>query len=197
MSGPEVKRKKKELVKIFKSNGLSITVIKTADFLDIHFDLVKEIYQPYKKPNDDPLYINIKSNHPPSILQQLPKSILKRISEISSNQHIFNQSIPYYENALRKSGYNASLKYTPTQNQDENNQQREQRKQKIIWFNPLYSLNVRTNVGKLFLMLLDRHFQEHINFIKYLTATQKNKLLLYEKSGLYNILPQQTSFTTA
>ena len=64
-SGPEVERKKKELVKIFKNNGLSIT----ADFLDITFDLVKESYQPYKKPNDDPLYINIKSNHPPSILQ--------------------------------------------------------------------------------------------------------------------------------
>ena len=57
MSGPEVERKKKELVKIFKNNGLSITVktnIKTAHFLDIHFDLVKEIYQPYKKANDDP-----------------------------------------------------------------------------------------------------------------------------------------------
>ena len=82
MPGPEVKRKKKELKKIFKNNGLSITVktiTKTADFLDIHFDLVKEIYQPYKKPNDDPLYINIKSNHPTSILQQLPKSISKRI----------------------------------------------------------------------------------------------------------------------
>ena len=65
MSGPEVERKKKELVKISKNNGLSIT----ADFLDITFDLVKESYQPYKKPNDDPLYINIKSNHPPSILQ--------------------------------------------------------------------------------------------------------------------------------
>ena len=82
MPGPEVKRKKKELKKIFKNNGLSITIktiTKTADFLDIHFDLVKEIYQPYKKPNDDPLYINIKSNHPTSILQQLLKSISKRI----------------------------------------------------------------------------------------------------------------------
>ena len=50
MSGPEVERKKKEFVKIFKNNGLSITVktnIKTANFLDIHFDLVKEICQPY------------------------------------------------------------------------------------------------------------------------------------------------------
>ena len=44
MSRPEVEREKKELVEIFKNNGLSIIVktnIKTADLLDIHFDLVK------------------------------------------------------------------------------------------------------------------------------------------------------------
>ena len=44
MSGPEVERKKKEIVKIFKNNGLSITVkitLKPADFLVIHFDLGK------------------------------------------------------------------------------------------------------------------------------------------------------------
>ena len=78
MSGPEVERKKKELVKIFKNNGLSITVksnLKTVEFLGIHFELVKEIYQPHINPNYDPLYINKKSNHPPSILQQIPKSI--------------------------------------------------------------------------------------------------------------------------
>ena len=47
MSRPKIERNKKELVKIFKSNGLSITVksnLKTANYLDIHFDLVKEIY---------------------------------------------------------------------------------------------------------------------------------------------------------
>ena len=106
MSEPKVERKKKELVKIFNNNWLSITVktnLKTVDSLDIHFDLVKEIYQPYKKPNDDPLHINKKSNHPPLILQQFLKSISKRISEISSNKRIFNQSIPYYKNALKKS----------------------------------------------------------------------------------------------
>ena len=89
---------KKELVKIFKNNRLSITVktnLKTAYFLDIHFDLVKEIYQPYKTTNDEPLYINKKSNHSALILQQLPKSISKRISEILSNECIFKQSIPY------------------------------------------------------------------------------------------------------
>ena len=89
---------KKELVKIFKNNRLSITVktnLKTAYFLDIHFDLVKEIYQPYKTTNDAPLYLNKKSNHSALILQQLPKSVSKRISEILSNECIFKQSIPY------------------------------------------------------------------------------------------------------
>ena len=51
MSGPKVERKKKDPIKIFKSNGLSITVktnLNVADFLDIHFEIVQHSYQPYK-----------------------------------------------------------------------------------------------------------------------------------------------------
>ena len=96
ISEPEVEGNKKELVKIFKNNGLSIplkTNLNTADFLNIHVDLINEIYQTHKKANDEHLYINIKFNQPPSIPQQLPKSISKRISKISSNEHVFKQSI--------------------------------------------------------------------------------------------------------
>ena len=96
ISEPEVEGNKKELVKIFKNNGLSITLktnLNTADFLNIHVDLINEIYQTHKKANDEHLYINIKFNQPPSIPQQLPKSISKRISKISSNEHVFKQSI--------------------------------------------------------------------------------------------------------
>ena len=32
------------------------------------------------------------------------------------------------------------------------------RSRKVIWFNPPYSLNVQTNVGREFLNLLDKHF---------------------------------------
>ena len=32
------------------------------------------------------------------------------------------------------------------------------RSKRIIWFNPPYSLNVMTNVGKEFLLLIDKHF---------------------------------------
>ena len=40
------------------------------------------------------MYINSKSNHLPTILKQLPKAIIKLISEISSNEDIFSESIP-------------------------------------------------------------------------------------------------------
>ena len=46
-------------------NGVSITVkttLKVADFLDVHFELMQDIHQPYQKPSDDPLYINKNSN---------------------------------------------------------------------------------------------------------------------------------------
>ena len=179
---------------IFQNNGLSVTVktnLETADFPDIHFNLVKEIYQPFNKTNDEPLYINKKFNHPPSILQQLPKSISKRISENSSNESIFNQSISFYENALKKCGCNVSLNYTPAQNQDKNNQQWDQRKRKIILFNPPNSFNVKTNVRKLLLELLDHHFpRAH----KFHTLFNRNIVKLsyccMKKYEFYNILSQ-------
>ena len=72
---------------MFKYCGLSITRkcnLKSVDFVDVTFDLVNEIYKPYRKPNNKPLYIIKHSNHSPNILKQLPKSIEKRISETSS-----------------------------------------------------------------------------------------------------------------
>ena len=68
-----------------KSNGLSIAVktnVKVSRILDVHFDLIQDIYRPYKKPNDDPLYINKNSNHPPTFVKQIPKATSKRVSDI-------------------------------------------------------------------------------------------------------------------
>ena len=36
----------------------------------------------------------------------------------------------------------------------------------INWFNPPFSSNVKTNVGKLFLTLLERHFLQHHKYDK-------------------------------
>ena len=61
------------------------------------------------------MYINNKSNHPRSILKQLPvpESIEQRISSISSDQIIFENVAPLYDEALKTSGYNQPMKYHP------------------------------------------------------------------------------------
>ena len=80
MSGPKEERKKKYLPRIFKSNKLSVTVRaglknllnRLADFLDVHFGLTQDIYQPYKKVKDDTLYINKDSTHTPTVIKRYP-----------------------------------------------------------------------------------------------------------------------------
>ena len=62
VSKPEIERKKKAIVKIFKGCGLSITIqcnLKTVDFLDVTFDLDNTVYKPFRKENNKPIYINI------------------------------------------------------------------------------------------------------------------------------------------
>ena len=132
--------------------------LKTVDFLDVAFDLDKNIYKPYRKPNNSPIYINKNSNHPPNILKQLPKSIAKRISETSFSEEIFNKSIKIYSKALKDSDFTDELKYLPNELQQLGNKNRRKRKRKIIWFNPPYSKNVNTNVGKILLNLLKKYF---------------------------------------
>ena len=58
---------RKRLVELFKTENLDITVetnLKITDFLDITLNLNTEKFYPYRKPNDTPLYVNKKSNHP-------------------------------------------------------------------------------------------------------------------------------------
>ena len=57
--------------------------------LGVTFDLCNNLYKPYRKPNNKPIYINKQPNHPPNVLKQLSKSIAKRISDTSSKKDIF------------------------------------------------------------------------------------------------------------
>ena len=66
-SGPEADRKRKSITKVFKECGLSITCEvnkKIVDFLDVRFNLNDQTYEPYRKPNNNHVYINKHSNHP-------------------------------------------------------------------------------------------------------------------------------------
>ena len=91
---------------------MTVTVqryLKRANFLDMAFDLENNVYRPFRKENSKPTDINKHSNHPPSFLKQLPKSIAKRISEKSSNQDIFDESIKPYKDGLKESGFNETI----------------------------------------------------------------------------------------
>ena len=97
---------------IFGQIGLKITAQvnnQIVNFLDITLDLENAKFAPYRKPNNQPLYVDSRSNHPPSILKQIPISINKRISSLSSDQESFDECKPFYESALKHSNYTMFL----------------------------------------------------------------------------------------
>ena len=111
-------------------------------------------HQPYKKPGDTPLYVHVKSNHPPSILKNIPENINKRISSMSSDQETFNKVAHTYQEALQKSGYRYTMKYI----KPEQKATKRIRKCNITWYNPPFSKNVQTNIGRKFLQIMKKNF---------------------------------------
>ena len=103
------------------------------------------MYYPFKKPNNTPTYINTKSNHPPTIIKNLPASIGHQISNLLQNEEIFSKAKQYYQEALKSSRYDEEILYTK---EGKSASRKRNRKRKIIWFNPLYSKNVQTNIAK-------------------------------------------------
>ena len=95
-SGPQADRIRKDFIKIFREDfDLSITCetnLKAVNFLEITLNLATGKYQPYNKPDNNPLYINILSNHPPNIIKNLPGNISKRINNLSADETTFNKS---------------------------------------------------------------------------------------------------------
>ena len=108
---------RQKIVKIFKDNDLGTTSaanLQQVQFLDVTLDLKNEIYKPYIKPGDKPTYVHSDSNHPPSILKNIPLSINKRLSKISANKEIFDDAVPLYQRELEKNGYCHTLEYDQT-----------------------------------------------------------------------------------
>ena len=101
----QVELLKKKICLVFKKYNLRITIdanLKTVNFLDITMDLNSELFKPYTKPNDKPLYVNKQSNHPPSIIKNIPLAVkrrpvagVKRTEEGKSHGSILH-SLPMY-----------------------------------------------------------------------------------------------------
>ena len=135
-------------------------------FSDIQFNLLNGTFRPYRKPNDDPIYVDKYSNHPPQVLKELPKNIGKRILIISSSKEIFESSKIEYKNVLKISGDKDRLIYENSSVNENGKDEKKKRKRNIIWYNPSYSANVKTNVGKIFFKLLNKHFPRGHKFYK-------------------------------
>ena len=150
---------KKKICKVFNENGLQVTVEankKVVQYLDVELNLNDETFKPYIKPNDSPLYVNIDSNHPPSILKNIPKAINKRLSQLSSNEDMFASVAPVYQAALNKAGYKHKLEYQ--QSDSAQAKKSRCRSRKVTWFNPPFSKSVKTRVGDEFFKLISKHF---------------------------------------
>ena len=79
--------------------------MKAVNVLDVTLNLTTGKYQPYNKPDNNPLYINILSNYPPNTIKNLPDNISKRINNLSANETTFNKSKDLYNNALVESRF--------------------------------------------------------------------------------------------
>ena len=77
--GPKSEKVKKDIQKLFKENEVDIIIqynIKTINYLDVTLNLENSTYSPYQIENNQIKHINLESNLPPSIIKQLPPSII-------------------------------------------------------------------------------------------------------------------------
>ena len=107
------------------------------DFLDVTFNLVTGKFFPFRKPNSQPLYINKKSHHPPTILRDLPDMINKRLSDLSRNEEECEKAKPLYESPLNESGSKTTMSYTKTTN---NNRQPKKEKRSSQYYMVQFTL---------------------------------------------------------
>ena len=70
------------------------------------------------------MYINVNSNHPPSIIKQIPSSINRRLSNLSSDEEVFLNNFQPHREALEKSGFRDELTYVEPKISEERNNEK-------------------------------------------------------------------------
>ena len=101
------------------------------------------------------------SNHPPSIIKNIPLIVNDRLSKLSATKEIFEAAAPVYQRALKASGYDYRLEFHDMWDASTIQPQKSRtRSRRTTYFNPPFSLNVDTNVGKDFLNIV-RNFPKN------------------------------------
>ena len=94
---------------------------------------------------------------------------------------------PLYENTLKESGYKPEMKYETSENTNVKNRQC-----KILWFKPPFSQSVKTNIGKVSLKLVRKHFPRHHKLHK-IFNTNTLKLSYCCMKNIFNIIKQHNA----
>ena len=123
--------------------------------------------------------------------------INNRLSNISSNQEVFDLNKQPYQAALNTSGHKYKLEY-------KQNQQKNKRKhtRKVIWYNPPWNSSVKFDLGKQFLKLIDKYFPHNHRLHKIInrntikigyscTPNVKTIITSHNKKVMSNNLPIQ------
>ena len=171
-TGQMIEKLTQKIRKIFGDNELKITVeanIHETDFLDISMNLNTHEHRPFRKENSYPLYINVGSNHPKTIIEQIPTMVERRLSELSCSEKVFEEQKVEYERALKEAGHRHHLEYKGYEKREK---KKKKRTRNPIYFNPPYSLNVKTNVGKIFLKIVDKHFPKKSKLNKFFNRSK-------------------------
>ena len=93
--------------------------------------------------------------------------IRKRLNLLSKNEDAFNSQKDPYEEALRKSGYRDSrMVYEKPPSQGKTGKRN--RRKPSIFYNAPFCLSVKTNIGKEFFKIVDKHFNKDHQYYKIL-----------------------------
>ena len=99
VSGSKAEKMKNDIQKLFKVYHLNVCIqcnLKIVNYLDVTFNLFNATYQPLCNPNNEITYIHKESNHPPSILRQIPLSL------VFLNLHITKNYLKYLHKFIKK-----------------------------------------------------------------------------------------------
>ena len=73
--------------------------------MDVKLNLNDGSFRPYIKRNDKPLYFHRDSNHPKHVAKNIPESVNRRLSALSSIKEMFETVRKTFQEGLDNAGY--------------------------------------------------------------------------------------------
>ena len=113
---------------------------KIVNFRDVTLNLSNNTFKPFLKTDQYPSYINVNSNHPKTIIKQVPKAVNLRIRNLSANEKIFQESSKIYMDALKNSGFREEFTYQEENIPNDVNKENKKYSKKKIEKEKLYGL---------------------------------------------------------